>query len=194
VALVYGSGSVVTGSIGVLAVRPVVRRLFEKLGIGFEALLRGKYAALFATTQPLDEAQRRHMAAEIDHIYQVFLDRVTAGRKLDRAELDKIARGRVWTGAQAKERGLVDVLGGLHTAVGQIRERLGLDAEADVELVVYPPPKPLAQEIGEMLGGARAAAPLEVPLPRAVRQALGWLETLPVGAPALVPEVALEIR
>jgi protease-4 len=184
----------ITGSIGVLAVRPVVRRLYQKLGIGFEAIVRGKYAGIFALSQPLDEASRRRMAGEIDHIYQLFLDRVSEGRKLDRSAVDAVARGRVWTGAQAAERGLVDTLGGLHAAVARIREKLEIAPDADLELVVYPPPKPLAQEISELLRGARAGAPLALPVPHAVRQALDWLETLPVGAPALLPPVALEIR
>jgi protease-4 len=183
----------ITGSIGVLTVRPVIRRLFEKLGIGFEALLRGKYAALFASTQPLDAESRQRMAKGIDDIYQLFLARVSEGRKLERSAVDAVARGRVWTGAQAKERGLVDTLGGLHTAVGAIREKLELPADADVELVVYPAPKPLAEELGELLQGGRAVA-LPLPMPGAVRDALAWLETLPVGAPALLPPVALEIR
>jgi protease-4 len=145
-------------------------------------------------SQPLDEASRRRMAGEIDHIYQLFLDRVSEGRKLDRSAVDAVARGRVWTGAQAAERGLVDTLGGLHAAVARIREKLEIAPDADLELVVYPPPKPLAQEISELLRGARAGAPLALPVPHAVRQALDWLETLPVGAPALLPPVALEIR
>jgi protease-4 len=184
----------ITGSIGVLAIRPVIRRLYEKLGIGFEALLRGEHADVFALSQPLDPASRAWLGGEIEETYQLFLDRVTAGRKLDRAAVEAVARGRVWTGEQAARHGLVDGLGGLHTAVATLREKLDLAPDADLELVVYPPPRPLAEDLAQLLQGATAAAPLPLPLPRALRQALAWVATVPPGAPALLPPLALEVR
>jgi protease-4 len=184
----------ITGSIGVLAIRPVIRRLYEKLGVGFEAVLRGEHADVFALSQPLDPASRAWLGAEIEETYQLFLDRVTAGRELDRAAVDAVARGRVWTGEQAAKHGLVDGLGGLHGAVAAVREKLGLAPDADLELVVYPPPRPLAEDLAQLLQGARASAPLPIPLPRALREALAWIETLPPGAPALLPPLALEVR
>jgi protease-4 len=185
----------ITGSIGVLMVRPVIRRMYEKLGIGVETLLRGEHADLFTTSRTLDDDDRKWLGAEVERTYQLFLDRVVAGRQMERARLDGIARGRVWTGAQARERGLVDDLGGLHAAVGRLREALELAPDADVELVVFPPPKRLAEELRDMLQGAVAqAAQPPLPLPRPVRRMLSWLETLPLGAPALLPPLVLEIR
>ena len=185
----------ITGSIGVLMIRPVIERLYEKLGIGFEVLTRGAHAHLFSTSRPLDPAERKVLADEVERTYQLFLDRVVAGREIERAQLDAVARGRVWTGAQAAERGLVDTLGGLHGAVGRIREALKLAPDADVELVVYPPPKPLAEDLREMLQGAlvQAAQP-PLPLPQPLRRLVAWLETLPAGAPALLPPLVVEIR
>lgn len=185
----------VTGSIGVLMIRPVLTRLYEKLGIGTEVLTRGDGARLFTTSLPLDEAQRKRLGDEVERTYQLFLDRVEAGRGVDRAAIDKVGRGRVWTGEQALARGLVDELGGLHTAVARVRTELGLEADADVGLVVYPPPEPLATQLAQTLSGAiaRASGP-GLPLPGPVRQALAWLETLPVNAPLLLPPLAVEVR
>lgn len=185
----------VTGSIGVLMIRPVLTRLYEKLGIGTEVLTRGDGARLFTSSVPLDDAQRTRLGEEVERTYQLFLDRVEAGRGVDRAALDKVARGRVWTGEQALSHGLVDELGGLHTAVARVRTELGLEADADVGLVVYPPPEPLAAQLARTLGGAMVrAAGSGLPLPGPVRQALAWLETLPVNAPLLLPPMAVEIR
>ncbi len=185
----------VTGSIGVLMVRPVLARLYEKLGIATEVLTRGDGARLFTTSVALDDVQRKRLGEEVERTYQLFLDRVVAGRGVERAALDKVARGRVWTGEQALEHGLVDELGGLHAAVARVRKELDMDADADVGLVVYPPPQPLATQLAQMLSGAmvRAAGP-GLPLPGPVRQTLAWLEALPVNAPLLLPPMAVEIR
>jgi protease-4 len=185
----------VTGSIGVLMIRPVLAQLYEKLGIATEVLTRGDGARLFTTSLPLDPEQRERLGEEVERTYQLFLDRVVAGREIDRAALDKVARGRVWTGEQALSHGLVDELGGLHAAVGRLREELGLAEDADVGLVVYPPPQPLAGQLAEMLQGAmlRAAGP-GLPLPAPVRQSLAWLEALPANAPLLLPPLAVEVR
>lgn len=185
----------VTGSIGVLMIRPVLTRLYEKLGIGTEVLTRGAGARLFTSSVPLDDAQRKRLGEEVERTYQLFLDRVVAGRGLDRAALDKVARGRVWTGEQALTHGLVDELGGLHTAVARVRTELSLDADADVGLVVYPPPEPLAAQLAQTLSGAMMrAARSGLPLPAPVVQALAWLEALPVNAPLLLPPMAVEVR
>jgi len=81
----------------------------------------------------------------------------------------------VWTGAQAAERGLVDQLGGLHTAVDAAKTRLKLDPNADVALVPYPPPRPLAEQIGEMFGQLRIQAQAPHPLAEWLRPVESWL-------------------
>jgi len=82
----------------------------------------------------------------------------------------------VWTGAQAAERGLVDELGGLHEAVMRAKKQLKLDENADVALVPYPPPRPLAEQIGEMFGSVSARAAADRPFARWLRPVQGWLE------------------
>jgi ClpP class serine protease len=101
----------------------------------------------------------------------------------------------VWTGEQAFERGLVDALGGLRVAAVEARKKLGLDPEADVALVPYPPPKPLALQIQEALQGTRAIDPLAVlGLPASLRGVLELLAALPEGSPLLVPPAWVEVR
>lgn len=184
----------VTGSIGVLMVRPVIARLYEKLGIGHEVITRGDGSRLFTSTVPLSPEERKQLGEEVERTYQLFLDRVEAGRELPREAIDKVARGRVWTGAQAKEHGLVDELGGIYASVAWIRRRLELPEDADVAMLVYPPPQTLAVQLSEAFRqGVHAVAP-RLPIPKAAERALVWLESVATGAPVLVPEFMVEIR
>jgi len=185
----------ITGSIGVLTLRPVLAGLYEKLGIGFETITRGEHANLFTLTEPLDAGERELLAEQVEDIYRLFVDRVVAGREIERERMDEIGRGRVWTGAQAAERNLVDSLGGLYGAIDRLREALDLAPDADVALVIYPPPKPLATQVAEALGATlRARAGWPVPLPGPLEKVAAWVETLPTGGPVLLPPLAVEVR
>ena len=106
-----------TGSIGVFVLRPVLRGLLEKLDIGVESLTRGGYASLLLASEPLTESTRAWLHAEVVSIYDLFLSRVSEGRDLTLEQVDRVARGRVWTGEQAAGKGLVDEIGGLRVAV-----------------------------------------------------------------------------
>jgi protease-4 len=191
-AIIAEPGSI-TGSIGVLMVRPVIGGFLDKLGIGSVALTRGEYADFFATTQPLSPRSRRRLAQEVRDVYDVFVSRVAEGRGLTLDEVDAVGRGRVWTGAQALELGLVDALGGFHTAIARARELAGLAAGVDVALVPYPTPKPLVVSIREALGNA-AISESPLPLPRVVLQTVRWLAAFSEGGPVLVPPAIFEIH
>jgi protease-4 len=182
------------GSIGVFVMRPVVGGLLGKLGIGVESMQRGTYADLLELAKPLDDAGRERLRAEIGGIYDLFVSRVSAGRKMTPQRVDEVGRGRVWTGEQALANGLVDELGGLRAAVRRAKVAAGIDADADVELVPYPKPKPLAEEIADALRGAslRAAQPLALPLPLERFEPL--LAALPRGGALLVPPFVVDIR
>src|SRR5271157_249009 len=187
-----------TGSIGVFVLRPIVGGLLDKLGIGVASLTRGAHADLLLSTQPLKPDTRALVQTEVRAVYDLFVSRVAEGRKLSAERVDEIGRGRVWTGVQAREVGLVDELGGLHTAVMKAKEKVGLRPGADVMLVAFPAPEPLAVQIREALQGAavRAAAsdPLLPELPASLRRVVGWLTSVPSGSPVLLPPVAVEIR
>jgi len=187
-----------TGSIGVFVLRPIVGGLLDKLGIGVASLTRGAHADLLLSTQPLKPDTRALVQTEVKAVYDLFVSRVAEGRKLSAERVDEIGRGRVWTGVQAHEVGLMDELGGLHTAVMKAKEKVGLRPEADVMLVAFPAPEPLAVQIREALEGAavRAAASdsLLPQLPASLRRVVSWLSSVPSGSPVLLPPVAVEIR
>jgi protease-4 len=191
--VVASPGSLV-GSIGVFAIRPVIGGLLEKLGIGVESMTRGEYADLVVASRPLSEAGRARMREEIDAIYELFLERVAAGRGMTRDQVHAAGRGRVFTGAQAAENGLVDGLGGLRTAVRRAKERVGLAPEDDVVLIPYPAPRALLEQLQEALRGAALRSAPGLALPRAIRRLEPLLELLAGGSPLLVPPFAVEIR
>jgi protease-4 len=193
---IVASPASLLGSIGVFAMRPVLAGALQKLDIGSAVITRGANADLLLASQPLSEGTRAHMKAEIESIYELFLARVDEGRPIDAEAVRKIARGRVWTGEQALERGLVDRLGGLWDAVDEAKRAIGLDAEADVALVPFPRPKPLGEELAEALGGAaaRVSSVGPFPLPPAARSLAAWIESLAPGSPSLVPPLVVQIR
>jgi protease-4 len=126
--------------------------------------------------------------------YQTFLGRVAEGRELTPEAVDAIGQGRVWTGAQASEIGLVDALGGLRAAVLEAKSAVGLEADADVALVAYPLPKPLVEQLSEAFGASLRASMPSLSLPSAVRQTLATLQVLPAGTPLLIPPGLTEIH
>ena len=127
-------------------------------------------------------------------VYETFVGRVAEGRELTPEAVDAIGQGRVWTGAQASEIGLVDVLGGLRTAVLEAKNAAGLEADADVVLVSYPQPRPLAQQIADALGASVRATVSSLSLPSAVGPLVATLQLLPAGTPLLIPPGLTEIH
>lgn len=130
-----------TGSIGVYAGKFVTTGLWDKLGINWDAVAFGKNATLFSTDQEFSPEQREKVEAELDRIYQDFTSRAAAGRGLPLEKLQAVAKGRVWTGADAKEVGLVDELGGLSAALAAARELAKIPEDADVRVQLFPRPK-----------------------------------------------------
>jgi protease-4 len=130
---------------------------------------------------------------DVESTYQRFLGRVAEGRGMSPEAVDAVARGRVWTGEQALEMGLVDRLGGIPDAVLVAKERAGLAPDADVMLVQYPPPKPLAQQLVEALQGGGAVLALPG-WPARVRDLVATLAALPLGAPLLISPEWIEIH
>lgn len=191
---IVASPGTITGSIGVVLLRPVIGGLLEKFDIGFESLTRGAHAGLALSTEPLSPASRERLRREVESIYDLFVERVAAGRDLSAERVNEIGRGRVWTGAQALEVGLVDELGGLRAAARRAKVAAGIDPDADVALVPYPRPGSLAEQVSSALQRVAAHATPALPLPRLARIAAEWLATAPINAPALLPPVVLDIH
>ncbi|UCE85807.1 MAG: S49 family peptidase [Deltaproteobacteria bacterium] len=194
-AIVAEPGSL-TGSIGAFVLRPVFGGLYDKVGIGFEVLTRAARADLLATSQPLSPAARQLLADEVQGIYALFLERVAQGRALELARAHEVARGRVWTGSQALEQGLVDELGGLRAAIGRGKALAGVDPEADVQLILYPAPRSFAERVAEALQGrvATLARRSALPVPAVLRELERWLAAAPPLTPVLLPPFVAEIR
>ncbi len=133
----------VTGSIGVVVGKFVTGEIFDKLGVNIEAISRGRNAAMHSPLEPYSEAERAKVAEQMQAIYDWFVEKAAEARGTTPARIDEVARGRVWTGRQALDLGLVDELGGLDRAVAIAKEKAGIEADAEVELVVYPPRKGL---------------------------------------------------
>ena len=134
----------ITGSIGVVATHLVLGPMLAKLGIVTELVKRGARADMYSPSRPLDDGERAAMTREIDGYYQDFVAIVARGRGRPAEEIEKLARGRVYSGAEAHRLGLVDHLGGFDTAIDVVRERLGETRELAATLIKPPriTPKP----------------------------------------------------
>jgi protease-4 len=127
-----------TGSIGVVSGKQVVDELIDRLGIGHEAVPGGRHGLMFSPLHAFTEEEWERLNVWLDRIYDDFTAKVADGRGLPNDRMDEIARGRVWTGADAKERGLVDELGGMPEALDVARQRAGLAPSDELDARVYP--------------------------------------------------------
>jgi protease-4 len=127
-----------TGSIGVIFARLSLRGLYDKIGVNKQILKRGQYADLDSDYAQLSDDQRRKISGQIDAFYKAFVGRVAEGRKKTFDQIEPLAQGRVWLGAQAKQNGLVDELGGLDRAVELVRKRANIAATDRITLVPFP--------------------------------------------------------
>jgi protease-4 len=148
----------ITGSIGVVLAKPNVRGLLAKLGVHTVELQRGEMASMLSLTESFTPAQLARLTATMDHVYDLFLERVASGRSLDKAQVNEVGRGRVWTGEQAQARGLVDELGGFLTAINAAKRAAGIPVDERVALTFYPRQQPLWTRLAKVLGSRLASA------------------------------------
>lgn len=140
--------STVTGSIGVVAGKPVMRGLYDWLGITNEYVLRGKNAGMFRETEKFSDSERAKFEQWIKTTYyEDFVPKVAKGRNKTADYVDSIGQGRVWTGAQARSNGLIDEFGGLDRAVDVAKELAKIPADKGVQRVVFPYPQTFLQEL-----------------------------------------------
>lgn len=132
-----------TGSIGVISAKLTLHELYDKLGINKDILSRGRFATMDSDYKPMDAAEESKFREMVDATYRTFVSRVATGRRRTVDQIEPLAQGRVWLGAQAKQNGLVDDLGGLDRAVELIRQKAKLSATEPVALVPYPPRRTL---------------------------------------------------
>ncbi len=193
-AIVSGENTL-TGSIGVFALRPALGDALAKVGVTTVSLQRGEHADFLLSGEPLSPGAQAILDRSVQHTYALFLDRVSQSRDMEIGAVDEVAQGRVWTGRQAFERGLVDELGGLHAAVQLAKREIGLDEDTDAVLVPYPPPLTFTEQLVELMQmRVRAWAWGAIPFSDSVRRLESLVSQLPAGQPLLVPPVLVEIR
>ena len=162
--------STITGSIGVVAGKPVLRGFYDWLGISNEYVLRGKTAGMFRETEKFSDEERAKFEEWIKTTYyNDFIPKVAKGRKKDAQYVDSVGQGRVWTGAQARDRGLVDEFGGLDKAIEVAKQLAKIPADKGVEQVVLPYPTTFLQQL---LSGSDENSNTQVQQQRAMLAAL----------------------
>ncbi|MGB0429832.1 MAG: signal peptide peptidase SppA [Bacteroidia bacterium] len=143
--------STLTGSIGVIGIIPGTKQFFEdKLGITFDRIKTGPYADLGNPNRDMSDEEMNIIQNELDRIYVDFITHVAEGRKMDTAYVNEHGQGRVWTGTQALEIGLVDELGGLDKAIALAAEKAGI---SEYQVKEYPKVKDTFEELVKSLGG-----------------------------------------
>jgi len=182
-----------TGSIGVITARVNLRGTYDKLGIKKDLLSRGQFAELDSDYAPLNDATRAKIRRSIEATYDGFLQRVADARHKTPAEIEPLAEGRVWLGAQAKNNGLVDQLGGLDRAVEVIRQRAKIPATAAIALVPYPQRRSL---LDIMFSRADDASALDLAVNAALKNVSGgrWIRSYLQGGLLKVMPYSIEIR
>ncbi len=158
-----------TGSIGVYAYKPVVKGFYDWIGVSSEYVMRGKNSGMFRETEKFTKEEREKFESSMRNFYwNQFLPKVAEGRKFDNVEaVHEVARGRVWTGAQGKERKLVDEFGGLDRAVEVAKELAKIPADKGVRRVVYPAPRTFFQQLFGGGGDDQDAASIKAEQQRA---------------------------
>lgn len=172
--VIVAQPATITASIGVFGIWPVASELLASLGIRVERLAAGTNAGMYSPFQPPTPAQRDAVARELDSVYTAFARQVGEARKLNGARLDAAARGRVFSGADAKVMGLVDELGGLQRALEIAREKGGIAASSQIELKRFPGEQDRLQRILDRLlhlSGIDVRGPT-LRAPREVRETL----------------------
>ena len=136
---IFAHAHTLTGSIGVFGGKIVLEKLFAEQGVGVRTYSEGQNASMFDSIGRFTKEERLRFEGLLKHSYDTFVDRVARGRGLSAEQAENAAQGRVWTGSQAVENGLVDGLGGIERSVVDLKKRLGFADTADLELRPYPP-------------------------------------------------------
>lgn len=178
-----------TGSIGVIAGKFNMKSLYEKIGVTRQSLSGGPYSGIFSEAAPWSEAERAKMNHLLEDMYQRFVAKAAEGRAMTPAALERVAQGRVWTGRQALEAGLVDELGGLGRAIEIAARRAGLPVDPEPEIVVFPRPMTFFEYINRMMGGKAMGAMSSAPA-----QGLGISPAAPLSPAAALALYPAEAR
>jgi protease IV len=186
--------STLTGSIGVVLTKFVIDGTLKKLGMNMEGVSQGRFADLYSPVRPFSPEERARVFENMQATYDTFVEKAAQGRNTTPERIDAIGQGRVWTGRQAKQIGLVDELGGLERALALARQRAKIPQDSEVELVVYPPRKSFydifRNPFGATSGANTLASLLGLTNPKVMQTLTAPLQVFRRGEPlALMPNV-----
>ena len=179
--------STITGSIGVVAGKPVVKGLYDWLGISNEYVIRGQNAGMFRETEKFSDSERKKFEDWIkDTYYNQFLPKVAKGRGKSNEDIDKVGQGRVWTGQQGKDLGLVDEYGGLDKALEIAKQLAKIPADKSIQRVILPKAPSFFEQLmssgdddtSEARVKTQQQQAIEAALPEDTRRAFRYLQLL----------------
>jgi protease-4 len=176
--VIVAQPATLTGSIGIFSGKIAIGGTLDKIGVTRETVIAGANADFESPFTPFTPNQRAKLLQMMQGFYEDFVEKTAQSRKTTPERIDAVAQGRVWTGAQAREHGLVDALGGLDTAVTIAKERAKIPADQEVELVEFPGRRTLFETLSEEFGSTRGGM-LQLLLHPAETRAVGAL-TAPV--------------
>jgi protease-4 len=152
--VIVAQPATLTGSIGIFGGKVAIGETLAKVGVTTATVQSGRNASLSSPFEPFTPEQRTKVMEYMNVFYDAFVEKAAVSRRTTPAQIDAVAQGRVWTGRQARERGLVDELGGLDTAVAIAKQRAGIPADQDVELIVYPPRRTIYEALAQQFGAS----------------------------------------
>src|SRR5580765_625354 len=178
--------STITGSIGVVGGKPVVKGFYDWIGVSNEYVMRGKNAGMFRETEKFNDAERAKFEEFLKNTYEDFITKVGKGRSKDKAYIDSIGQGRVWTGAQGKDKGLVDEYGGLDKAIEIAKQLANIPADKSIQRVILPQPPTFLEQLmsasddddASADAKAKQEASLLNALPQDLRESLRYAQLL----------------
>jgi protease-4 len=168
--VIVAQPATITGSIGVYSGKIAIGGTLDKIGVTRETVTSGANAGIDSPFSPFTPTQRAKLMEFMQGFYNDFVEKAAEARKTTPEKIDAVAQGRVWTGQQARERGLVDALGGLDAAVAIAKERAKIPADEDVELVEFTGQRTFYEALTEQFGGASI---LDVVAGKAEMRAIG---------------------
>jgi protease-4 len=156
--VIVAQPSTLTGSIGIFGGKIVTGGVYEKLGANIEAVSIGKHAEINSPARPYNADELKKLQEHLQAFYDQFVEKVAQARQTTPEKVDALAQGRVWTGRQARQNGLVDQLGGLERAIAVAKQQANIAADSEVELVVFPPRKSFYEILSEQFSGGESMA------------------------------------
>lgn len=144
---IFATPTTITGSIGVVGGKFSAKDVWPKIGVNWERVEWGRNAGLWSVNTPFSATEAERINAMLDQVYDAFLERVSSGRKMSVAQVDKIAGGRVWSGEAAKRVGLVDEIGGLQNALDYTATLLKVEDRFGLDVVILPKPLTTFEEL-----------------------------------------------